>query len=307
MPKFSVIVPTYNRAHLVSRSIDSLLDQTFKDYEIIVIDDGSPDETKEVLKPYLKKIQYHYQKNRGVSAARNQGIELAKGEYIAFTDDDVITDPDWLASLDKCFRENQCDVVGGRVLPIFPDDTPSWARNNPVKISGGIVIYDYGQETVPFDVSHFRFIGANLAFRKKIFDDCGIFRMDLVFNGNINIGEDIEMVDRAIKKNKILYYCGQALVHHPVYINRLTLRHAARWNTALGCFCARQEFEEKNKRFTYWFGVPRYLWKGIIVDFFRLCGSVFDHMALYDACRSYFRKAGMIREYRQMLKEGKIK
>jgi glycosyltransferase involved in cell wall biosynthesis len=305
MPKFSVIVPTYNRGHLISRAIESIFAQTFNDFEIIVIDDGSTDDTKKILDAYQGKIRYCHQKNQGVSAARNHGIREARGEFLSFTDDDVIVDPYWLAAIDKCFRENRCDIVGGRVLPIFPDGTPVWVRENPAKISGGVVIYDYGEKIAPFDLSHFRFITANFSARNEIFADCGVFRTDLIFEKVVNIGEDIEFMDRALKNNKILYYCGQALVHHPVYLNRLNLKHAARWNTAWGCFCAREEAKE-NKHFTYWFGAPRYLWKGVIIDFFRLCCSVFDRLALYDACRSYFRKVGMIREYRRMSKKGII-
>ncbi|MBF0511927.1 MAG: glycosyltransferase family 2 protein [Candidatus Omnitrophica bacterium] len=301
MLKVSVVVATYNRASLIGRCMESLLTQTFSYYEIIVIDDGSTDGTKKVLKPFLGKIRYFYQKNAGVSKARNLGIQQAKGEYIAFTDDDVIVDSQWVAFLVKCFQENNCDVVGGRVLPLFPDETPLWVRNNPAKISGGVVIYDYGQGTVVFDPSHYRFIGANFAFRKQVLMECGTFREDLKYDGRISMGEDTEIVERMMKKNKVIYYCGSALVHHPVYIKRLTLRYAARWNMAFGRFSARQE-QEENKHFIYWWGVPRYLWKGLIVDFLKLCTRVFHRPALYDACRGFFRKLGMVLEYRKMMR-----
>ncbi len=304
--KISVIISTYNRAQLITGAIDGVLKQTYRDFEIIVVDDGSTDGTKEILKSYQDKIRYYYQKYRGVSAARNRGIQEAMGEYIVFTDDDVIVDPHWLGSLELCFRENRCDAVGGRVLPIYPDDTPLWVKNNPTKISGGVVIYDYGEETIIHDPSRYRFIGANFAFRKQIFDECGCFREDLKYGGRIALGEDIEFIERIMKKNKILYYCGKAVIYHPVDIKRLTLRHVARWSMALGCFSAHLEQEEKDKHFIYWFGVPRYLLRGIMVDFLRLCTSVFHHPALYDACRIFFYKVGMIREYRQMMKDGKI-
>ncbi|MGH2271325.1 glycosyltransferase family 2 protein [Anaerohalosphaeraceae bacterium U12dextr] len=84
----SVIIPTYNRSKYVMKAIDSVLTQTCRDYEIIIVDDGSTDNTKEVLRPYMDKIQYIYQSNAGVSAARNAGILAAKGEWIAFLDSD---------------------------------------------------------------------------------------------------------------------------------------------------------------------------------------------------------------------------
>jgi glycosyltransferase involved in cell wall biosynthesis len=84
----SVILPTFNRADVVVRALNSVFDQTYKNLELIVIDDGSTDATSQVLKAYQDKIIYIKQANRGVSAARNAGIKKARGEYIAFIDSD---------------------------------------------------------------------------------------------------------------------------------------------------------------------------------------------------------------------------
>lgn len=92
MLKVSVIIPSYNSATFLSHTIDSVLQQTYKHIEIIIVDDGSKDNTKEILKPYLKlytdKIKYFYQKNAGSSVARNNGIKLSNGDYVAFLDAD---------------------------------------------------------------------------------------------------------------------------------------------------------------------------------------------------------------------------
>ncbi len=84
----SIIIPTYNYGIYLSTAIQSCLNQTYKPIEIIIIDDGSTDETKEVVKKFGDRIIYFYQKNNGVSAARNKGLELAKGDYLAFLDSD---------------------------------------------------------------------------------------------------------------------------------------------------------------------------------------------------------------------------
>lgn len=97
MPRVSVIIPTYNRAHLIQRALDSLLQQTFQDFEILIIDDGSSDHTRAALAPYAGRIRYVYQQNAGVSAARNHGIRLAQGELLAFLDSDDLVLPDKLA------------------------------------------------------------------------------------------------------------------------------------------------------------------------------------------------------------------
>jgi glycosyltransferase involved in cell wall biosynthesis len=93
MPKVSVIIPTYNCAEYITQAIKSVLDQTYQDFELIVIDDGSTDNTRALLEPYLGSIIYRFQKNQGESVARNEGIEIAQGKYIAFLDAD-----DWWVS-----------------------------------------------------------------------------------------------------------------------------------------------------------------------------------------------------------------
>ena len=82
-PTVSVIIPTYNRGSLVTTAVESVLNQTFTDFEIIVIDDGSTDDTRDRLRPYLEEIQYIFQPNRGASSAQNAGLVAARGEWIA--------------------------------------------------------------------------------------------------------------------------------------------------------------------------------------------------------------------------------
>ena len=95
-PIVSVIIPTYNRAHLVGRAIKSVLNQTYQDFELIIVDDGSTDNTDKIIKEFQehdKRIKYiRHEKNKGGSAARNSGIKISRGEYIAFLD----SDDEWL-------------------------------------------------------------------------------------------------------------------------------------------------------------------------------------------------------------------
>ncbi|MGA3316330.1 MAG: glycosyltransferase [Candidatus Korobacteraceae bacterium] len=89
-PTVSVIIPTFNRSALLPKAIESVLAQTYTDYELIVIDDGSTDDTHERLKPYMERIRYFYQDNRGASAAQNKGIEVAKGKWISILGSDDV-------------------------------------------------------------------------------------------------------------------------------------------------------------------------------------------------------------------------
>jgi glycosyltransferase involved in cell wall biosynthesis len=98
MTKVSVIIPAYNGDRYIKDAIASIFSQNYNDYEIIVVDDGSTDNTCSLIKSYGDKINYHHQDNQGVAAARNRGLELAKGKYIAFLDQDDFFLPDKLAS-----------------------------------------------------------------------------------------------------------------------------------------------------------------------------------------------------------------
>jgi len=99
-PTVSVIIPTYNRAHLVGRAIQSVLNQTYQDFELIVVDDGSKDSTEKVIKEFQQKdnriIYLKHDQNKGGSAARNTGIKASRGEYIAFLDSDDLWLPEKL-------------------------------------------------------------------------------------------------------------------------------------------------------------------------------------------------------------------
>lgn len=121
MPKVSVIIPTYNRAEYLSRTINSVLKQTFSDWELLIVDDGSADNTFDVVKEFTDKderIKYFYQKNSGgPSSPRNTGLEKAQGEFIAFLDSDDEWFPEKLQKQIDFFTNNQNPKLG--VLACF--------------------------------------------------------------------------------------------------------------------------------------------------------------------------------------------
>ena len=100
-PLFSIILPTYNRRSLLPRAVESVLTQEYANWELIIIDDGSSDNTKEYVTGILNnKIHYHYHENKGRSASRNKGLEKARGEYICFLD----SDDELLSNYLSCFQ-----------------------------------------------------------------------------------------------------------------------------------------------------------------------------------------------------------
>ncbi len=109
VPFFTVIIPTYNRAHSIVEAVESVLQQTFDDLELIVVDDGSTDGTRDILLPIAnsdKRFRYVYQTNAERSAARNHGIRLAKGTFICFLDSDDIYLSDHLSELHNTISEH---------------------------------------------------------------------------------------------------------------------------------------------------------------------------------------------------------
>src|SRR5690242_17185435 len=97
-PLFSIVIPTYNRAHLIGKTIQSALQQDFKDFEILVVDDGSKDNTGDVVKSFTDpRVQYFKKENAERGAARNYGVARAKGKYINFFDSDDLMYPNHLS------------------------------------------------------------------------------------------------------------------------------------------------------------------------------------------------------------------
>jgi len=119
MPRVSVIIPTFNCARYLGRAIDTALGQTYKDYEILVIDDGSTDETSELIGQYDGKIRYFYQSNKGVSCARNLALSEANGEFFAYLDADDMWYPQKLeAQVAFLDRHRDCGLVHSEVSVI---------------------------------------------------------------------------------------------------------------------------------------------------------------------------------------------
>jgi len=114
---FSVVIPTYNRIQLLKQTIQSVFSQQYSDYQLIVINDGGSDGSHEYLEELATagKITYVNQRNMGPAAARNAGIRVARGIYLAFTDDDCLVPPNWLGKIAEAFSEQGIEIVGGAV------------------------------------------------------------------------------------------------------------------------------------------------------------------------------------------------
>ncbi len=129
MPKVSVVIPTYNRGRLIVPTLQSVIAQSYRDFEIIVVDDGSTDDTSEVIASFGDEVRYIYQENQERSTARNRGIMESQGEYIAFLDSDDLWKPDKLLKQVQAAQQysdgprviycnaDLVDVDGGSICP----------------------------------------------------------------------------------------------------------------------------------------------------------------------------------------------
>ena len=115
MVNLSCIVPIYNSEKYLSKCLDSLTNQTMKNYEVILVDDGSTDNSKKIVDEYIKlypdKFKYFYQKNMGQASARNLGLKKAEGEYIFFVDSDDYLELDACQKVYECANENDYDIL----------------------------------------------------------------------------------------------------------------------------------------------------------------------------------------------------
>ena len=124
MYKISVIVPVYNTEKYIKKCLDSLINQTMKNIEIIVVNDGSNDHSEEIIKDYENKypemVKYYKKENGGLSSARNYGLEKAKGEYIAFVDSDDYIDKELFSKLDEYIDKN-IDLIKFKTIKKYQD------------------------------------------------------------------------------------------------------------------------------------------------------------------------------------------
>ena len=142
-PRFSVIIPSYNRAGTLVRAIESVLHQTLPAIEIILVDDGSTDQTRQLVGTFAK-VTYYYQKNKGVSAARNKGAEMAKGNWLIFLDSDDELMQDALERFSKAINQDSEKKVirAGFILHQGLKETPLYLSKNKYigQIPGSFVI-----------------------------------------------------------------------------------------------------------------------------------------------------------------------
>ena len=176
--RISVIIPTFNRAGTLKRAIESVLRQTLQPYEVIIIDDGSNDGTKELVSYSYPSIKYIYQVNKGVSSARNVGIKYANGDWIALLD----SDDEWLPSK----LDSQVKAIRANPAIEFFHTNEIWIRNG-VQVNQMKKHKKHGGFIFEKCLDMCRISPSSVLIKKDIFDNIGMF------NESLKVCEDYEL------------------------------------------------------------------------------------------------------------------
>ena len=192
----SVIIPTFNRKETLKRAIQSVLMQSYTPYEIIVIDDGSDDGTKEWLKDNFPNVKYIYQMNSGVSSARNKGIKFARGDWIALLD----SDDEWLPSKLK----DQANEIESNPAAKFLHTNEIWIRNG-VRVNQMKKHKKYGGYIFEKCLDMCRISPSSVLIKKDIFDEIGMF------DETLKVCEDYDLWLRFASKYPV-HFLDQPLI-----------------------------------------------------------------------------------------------
>jgi GT2 family glycosyltransferase len=208
-PLVSIVVPAYNAERTIKRCIVSLLDIDYPSYEIIIVDDGSTDKTKEILSEFEGRINIIQNQHFGPSKCRNIAVKQAKGEFIAFTDSDCIVAKDWLKELIKGFSDGKVVSVGG--TQFSPVDESEFGKRvqqffELTGLLGGYIKQNKQQDSCIREVSHNP--SCNSMYRKDRFLEIG------GFDENLWPGEDVDLDYRLKKRGYEFRYNPDTIVYH---------------------------------------------------------------------------------------------
>jgi GT2 family glycosyltransferase len=214
-----------------------------------------------------RRVRYLFEPRQGLSYARNAAVLEARAPLIAFTDDDVRAEPDWVAAIVRAFDEHpEADAVGGRVLPVWPVAPPAWLTRDHWT---PLALVDHGESPVTVTAQHpICLVGANLAFRRSVFEAVGGFATDVQrVKDGIGSLEDHEFLLRLLRIGCRGVYDPRIMVHAGVQANRLERQYHRRWHTGHGHFHAllRSRHMERTSVGTL-FGVPAHLYRQAIGD-----------------------------------------
>jgi glycosyltransferase involved in cell wall biosynthesis len=234
--KFSIIIPTLNRCELLNKVLLAIMSQSFslQDYEIVVVDNGSEDRTAEVVKQFqqtsLAKVVFVQESRPGLHWSRHAGAVVARGEILAYIDDDTIPQPDWLGELDKAYTYFGADCAGGKINIQWDRQPPEWIFLYEPSLGK----LDYGPEWRRLSPNEFINGGNFTILRKRLFE-IGGFNPDQVNQHLIGDGET-GLCDKIHQRGWKMVWVPKAIVSHIQFVDKNgTLKDIKRryWNNGV--------------------------------------------------------------------------
>jgi len=208
-PLVSIIIPAYNRAGFLKEAIKSVLAQTYKNIEVIVVDDGSTDNTPKLVKQFTdKRIIYLRQENKGASSARNKGIESARGNYIAFLDSDDIWLPQKIEKQLEIFNISRCNPGLVYTGIQYMDYDGNLKKQKKIIRFRGDILKRLLRKNIPG-------VGSTMLIKKECFEKCGLF------DERLPSRTDLDMVIR-ISEHFTVDYVPEILALERIHEGRIT-------------------------------------------------------------------------------------
>ncbi len=291
----SAIISTYNRERYLPKLFESIVKQNYLNFEIIIIDNNSPGNTKELSDNFLKNnstlnIRYFLEKKQGLSFARNRGIQEAKGDIITFLDDDAYISENYFERISYYFKLH-LDVmaIGSKILLDYESTVPKWENRFLNSLLG---YFNLGNNIKYFKNNEYP-RGSNMSFRKDTFNTIGIFNTKLGrIKSDLGGGEEKDLFMRIYKNNLQVLYVPDAIVYHFVPDERTTTDFIRRQALGIG-------YSEKIR--TTEVGIKNYILK-ISLEMLKWIASII--LLLYYALTFKSQKGLMIIKFRYWVMKG---
>jgi glucosyl-dolichyl phosphate glucuronosyltransferase len=266
----TVAICTRNRAVSLARALGSLVKMVVPDgtsWEVIVVNNAASDNTDEVIQRYASvlPIRREYEPKAGLSNARNRAVSVARGRYIAWTDDDVVVDRNWLSAYLSAFDKwPNAIIFGGKILPVLEQPVPRWLEDSIDIVAGIFAKRDFGDDPIPLTTAG-RVIpfGANYAIRTEeqkehLYDP----RLGPGSSEGLT-GEETSVICAFLSEGKQGYWVPESVVSHHIPLQRQTLRYVRKFYRAYGRTLADENRDQAAPRL---FGVPLWVWRRTATD-----------------------------------------
>ncbi len=250
MPFFSIIIPLYNKEKFVENAVNSILQQTISDFEIIIVEDCSTDKSLEVVsKIQSDKIKIlHHERNKGLSASRNTGIKNSKANYITFLDADDVWKPNYLEKIKTLIHQfPEAKLYATNYEELYPNNLILLPKNNSSHFESDSLISDFFQTSLAQPL----YCSCSLCVEKLVFEKVGLY------DEKISFGEDIDFNIRA-NSSYPLAYSKDALVTYTMFSeNQIT--NTSLKNKAIPNFKAYENRENENSSLKKYIDFNRYV------------------------------------------------